>query len=186
MEKFQLLYDIFPILSSERCLYKELDIQYAEDIFAIRGDAELMYFVPRAPMKTIDEVPKFIEDTALMRSKREGTLWGIFLTGGERLIGLIGLYRIEPHNHRAEIGYILHGDFHNQGLVTEAVVTMVNFAFNELDLHSLAAVIDPTNIPSKRVLEKTGWKKEAHLTECAISHNAYVDLATYCKINPNH
>ncbi len=186
MDKLNLLFESFPTLKSKRCTYREISIDHAEDILAIRGDVELMYYVPREPMKDVSEVPKFIQDTADFRARLDGTLWGMFLNDSTRLIGLVGIYHVEAHNQRAEVGYILHRDFHNQGLVTEAVETVVDFAFNTLEFHSLAAVIDTSNIASERVLIKTGWTKEAHFRECAVAHGAYVDLATYSKLNPKH
>jgi ribosomal-protein-alanine N-acetyltransferase len=47
-----------------------------------------------------------------------------------------------------------------QGLMTEAVVAAVGFAFDGLDLHRVQAAIMPRNRASQRVVEKVGFRSE--------------------------
>ena len=42
---------------------------------------------------------------------------------------------------------------------------MVKYGFEEMKLHSIEAIIDPANLASEKVLQKNGFKKEAHLKE---------------------
>ncbi|MGZ4160285.1 MAG: GNAT family N-acetyltransferase, partial [Neobacillus sp.] len=50
---------------------------------------------------------------------------------------------------------------HNgKGIMTEAVQLVVDYAFNVLGLHRIAAGVMPYNIGSIRVLEKAGFEKE--------------------------
>jgi len=48
----------------------------------------------------------------------------------------------------------------NKGYMTEALVPMIDFAFNDLGLHRIEANIMPHNIPSLKVVKKLGFKPE--------------------------
>src|ERR1700730_8639132 len=72
-------------------------------------------------------------------------------------VGFIGLS--VPTFHTAftpcvEIGWRLSADYWGQGLATEGAAEMVRYAFEVLRLESLVSFTVPTNIRSRRVMEK--------------------------------
>jgi RimJ/RimL family protein N-acetyltransferase len=72
-------------------------------------------------------------------------------------VGFIGLS--VPTFHTAftpcvEIGWRLSADYWGQGLATEGAAEMVHYAFEVLRLESLVSFTVPTNIRSRRVMEK--------------------------------
>jgi [ribosomal protein S5]-alanine N-acetyltransferase len=183
--KPDVLFSSFPTFKSERCYYNQITNDQINDIYALRSNVQWMEFVPREPMISLDQAYTFVDDTQGYRDRKEGTLWGMFLHGSDRMIAMIGIYRIRHEHHRGEIGYMLNGEYHNQGLITEAVDTVTAFAFDKVGFHSLEAVINPRNKPSERVLIKSGWVKEAHFKENFLWKGVYEDSVIYSKINPN-
>ncbi len=69
-----------------------------------------------------------------------------------------------------EIGYILKKSAWGKGYATEACRRILKFAFEETPLEEIVAVIDPENIASRNVLEKSGLTGEglvpAYTTTC--------------------
>ncbi len=58
------------------------------------------------------------------------------------------------------LGYWV-GEIHaRQGYMQETIPAMVHYAFHDLDLSRIEAACLPTNVPSRRLLEKTGFKYE--------------------------
>ena len=58
-----------------------------------------------------------------------------------------------------DFGYALLKKFHNKGYATEASIALVDFIFkNNCNIDKLLATANPANIPSNRVLQKTGFK----------------------------
>ena len=53
----------------------------------------------------------------------------------------------------------MDGSRNGRGLATTAVCEVVRFAFDELDLHRIEAATLVDNVPSQRVLEKSGFEK---------------------------
>lgn len=59
-----------------------------------------------------------------------------------------------------EVGFVMHPDFHGQGLATEAVHVVVRHHRNRWPDRVLVATVDTDHIASQRVLEKAGLALE--------------------------
>ena len=86
--------------------------------------------------------------------------FGIFLDG--RFAGEITLSSIQrgPFQN-AFVGYWVDRDRAGEGIVPEAVVVVLRFAFEELRLHRVEVAIVPRNRSSRRVVEKLGLREES-------------------------
>ncbi len=87
------------------------------------------------------------------------------LDGGDTMIGRVALHLAKPEAGEAAIWYILTPSEHGRGFATEAMRAVVDFGFARLELHRIWADIDPRNAASRRVLEKLGFRCEAHHIE---------------------
>lgn len=96
------------------------------------------------------------------RERQLGTGYGfgIFVEG--QLVGEITLSSIQrgPFQN-AFIGYWVDEERAGEGLVPEATVTVLRFAFEELRLHRVEIAIVPRNRASRRVVEKLGLREES-------------------------
>lgn len=86
-------------------------------------------------------------------------IFGIF-TDSHRFIGRLTLSRITRGAFQnAGIGYWMDVDNRNKGFMTEAVKQAVSYAFYELGLHRVEASVMINNLPSQKVLEKSGFER---------------------------
>jgi len=97
----------------------------------------------------------------------EGTDYSffIFLTE-ERKPVLVGGITLSNIRRRAAqfgtLGYWMGQQYAGNGLMSEAVGTVVPFVFDYLELHRIHAAFLPGNIASRRVLEKNGFVEEGY------------------------
>ena len=81
--------------------------------------------------------------------------------GDAEVAGTITLSQIFRKSFQnAYLGYMLGAEFTGRGYMTEAVGLVLRFAFNDLKLHRIEANVQPTNLPSIRVLERSGFTRE--------------------------
>lgn len=104
------------------------------------------------------------------------------------MIGNIYLGK-RPFNTR-ELGYVLNEDFQRRGYGSAASKAMINFAFRR-GVHRIYAECAPQNVPSWKVMEHAGLKREAHFRENVSFHAddkgnpVYWDTFVYAALNPN-
>lgn len=83
------------------------------------------------------------------------------LKANNKLIGQVSFFPERPPEFKTwQIGYIFHPDYQNKGYATEATQAVIKYAFKELEAHRIVAHCSPENIPSWKVLEKCGMRKE--------------------------
>ena len=75
-------------------------------------------------------------------------------------MGEISLILAPERFKKGEISYSLHPDYWGKGFATAAVKTLLEHAFNSLDLHRVEAGVAVENAKSIRVLEKVGMQRE--------------------------
>jgi RimJ/RimL family protein N-acetyltransferase len=79
-----------------------------------------------------------------------------------KLVGGIGLHP-RLGNEELEIGYWIHKDYINQGLVTESTAALVKVAFELIHIHRLEIRCDPANTASAAIPRKLGFTHEGTL-----------------------
>jgi RimJ/RimL family protein N-acetyltransferase len=89
-------------------------------------------------------------------------IYGIFNPEETKLVGGTGLHpRIG--GEALEIGYWIHKDYINQGLVTESTAALVKVAFEIVHVHRLEIHCDPGNTASAAIPRKLGFIHEGTL-----------------------
>lgn len=178
----QIKFSPFPILETERLRLRQIVETDKEQMFLLRSNPEIMRYIPRELPKTIDDALDHIHHMEDLRLQNECLNWAITLKGEDKVIGIIGYYRPQPENHRAEIGYMLLADYHGKGIMQEALTKAMAYGFNELKLHSIEAVTDPENYASWKLLEKNNFVREGHFKENTFWQGDFLDNYVYSLI----
>ncbi len=95
------------------------------------------------------------------RERQLGTGHGFGLFVGGELAGEVNLNSVQrgPFQN-TYVGYWIDKRHAGNGYAPEAVVAVIRYAFEELDLHRVQIAIVPRNSPSRRVVEKLGIRSE--------------------------
>jgi RimJ/RimL family protein N-acetyltransferase len=88
--------------------------------------------------------------------------YGIFNPAGTKLVGGTGLHK-RLDASELEIGYWIHKDYINQGLVTESTAALVKVAFELIHIHRPEIHCDPANLASAAIPRKLGFTHEGTL-----------------------
>ena len=169
----------FPVLETENLILRQISSNDDDEVFALRSNPETMKFIPRPLAETIEDAQKFITDCNASIEKNDLINWAITSKKEDKLIGMIGFFRMQPENFRGEVGYILNPNFHGKGIMKEALDKALQFGFQTLNFHSIEAVIDPRNTASENLLIKADFKKEAHFKENFFYNNEFLDTVIY-------
>ncbi|MEC9484353.1 MAG: GNAT family protein [Candidatus Izemoplasma sp.] len=150
-----------PIITTKRLRLrpiKETDQRAVYD-YAKRDDVgPNAGWAPHAHMK---DSLAFIQYSIKKRDLGQPGVYAITFKENDTLIGTIEVHSV--HNTRGEIGFVLHPDYWNQGIITEAAQAIIIYAFEVLKLKRLAYCHFHHNFASKRVCDKLGFVFEGVL-----------------------
>lgn len=105
--------------------------------------------------------------------------------GEHKTVGTIDLFDFDPLNMRAGIGILIarEGD-RMKGLASEALVVMIDFAFNNIHLHQLFCNVSEDNAASLKLFKKYGFKETGKKTEWIRKNGKWLDVYLLQKVNP--
>lgn len=142
----------YQTLETERLLLRPVTLDDAEAMYAYASDeTNVRYTFERNQSleETLNNIARFYLASPLGR-------WGLVLKETGAFIGTIDLHKLDPVLKKAAIGYVIHKDYWNQGLTTEANQAIIQLAFEKIGMNKLVALHDKDNLASGRVMQKTG------------------------------
>ncbi|MEO6920025.1 MAG: GNAT family protein [Collimonas sp.] len=80
---------------------------------------------------------------------------------------------------QAEIGVTFDSTYQKQGYALEALSRVIGLLFEELKKHRIVATVDASNLRVQRLLEKLGFRREAHFRENIFFKGAWSDEYGY-------
>lgn len=102
-----------------------------------------------------DEYSKFLSKSKTYNNK------SFLILLDEKIAGVININEIVLGAFKsAFLGYYVNQDHSGQGVMSKGMRLVINFAFNELNLHRLEANIQPENINSIKLVKRLGFSKE--------------------------
>jgi len=159
--------------------HRPLVMQYLSDR-AVRDDMKLV------TLDTFEKQEEWWQRFKDWRKKLKALQWCGFDREKNDYICLLTLKEIDLSNRRAEIGYSVMKQFWGRGYGTEGASAMVKYAFEELDFHTLFALILTSNLGSQRIIESLEFMLEGELKESHYFRGAYYDVLQYGRRNPHH
>jgi ribosomal-protein-alanine N-acetyltransferase len=169
------IFKSFLEFDSERLHFRKINLADAKEIFSIRSNDDVMRFMDVPRHHSIGDSEKLIRAIEDSYKNEAGINWAIIEKKSNAFIGYIGFIRMNPEHCRAEIGYALKPEFWGRGFMFETINRIVRFGFEEMNLHSIEANVNPLNERSQKVLERVGFKKEAHFRENYLFNGEFLD-----------
>lgn len=147
-----------PKFETTRLILKEITLENIPAYKKHFVDYDVIKFLSSAVPWPYPEngIEDFVTNVIIPNQGKNRWVWGIFLKSNpEELIGCIDLWRDGKPENR---GFWLGKKFWNKGIITEAVVPIIDYAFKELKFKKLIFSNAVGNIASRKIKEKTGCK----------------------------
>jgi ribosomal-protein-alanine N-acetyltransferase len=172
-------FSYFPVLETERLVLREMTVTDLPGVFAIFGDAETCRFFleqDRKPYPSMEEAKKNVIDWAAGRFRdKAGLRWGLTLRGEDRLIGTAGFNHWDRRHHVASMGGDLNRTHWGEGIMTEALLALLRFGFDEMALNRVEADATEGNGASIALLSRCGFTQEGVWREKHFCDGRYFD-----------
>ncbi len=162
MNTIKINFTPFPVLITGRLRLRQLKTEDEHDVFSLRSDDRVLEFLDRPKAQTIEDARQFISNINEGIARNEWIYWAITLQETGNLIGTISLWKFSKAHSKAEIGYELLPEHQGKGLMQEALTAVINYGFDNLQLHSIEAEVAPNNLGSIKLLKRNKFTKAAN------------------------
>ncbi|MGG6310822.1 GNAT family N-acetyltransferase [Paenibacillus macerans] len=178
---------LFPQLETERFILRKLTSDDAEDLFRYFSNDEVTKYYDLERLVELKQAEELIQNWNSRYLERRGFRWAITVKSeSDRVIGTCGFHNWSQGHYKAEVGYELNPDYWRQGVMTEVLQEIMRFGFEDLGLNRIEAYIDPDNIRSRYLLEKTGFHEEGYLKECFFEKDQFVDAVLFALLKKQY
>ena len=146
-----------------------------------------LHSIPEVAQYNTIGIPKDLAATrevlkARLDTKNSSHLGWVLYDLNDAFVGEVGMVFAASRFHKAEVSFAIHPDFWNQGLATEALKRLIQYAFKERHLHRLEAGVAVTNGASIRVLEKAGMQREGRHRQILPLAEGWTDNFSYAML----
>jgi len=119
---------------------------------------------------TLSGVNKVLQDL-------KGHRFFIVLSDGDTLIGQISIHDIDHLNRHAFLGIMIgETEHHGKGYGTEAVRLILDYGFNQLNLHNIMLSVHEDNLAGIACYKKIGFKESGRRREWIFKNGKYIDV----------
>ncbi|RTR31279.1 GNAT family N-acetyltransferase [Shewanella atlantica] len=183
----------FPTLSSERLVLNETTADDAQAVFELFSDKRVTEYYDLDVFDSIGQALDLIEGDSRKALDNQMLRWAVREKSSEDYIGSYiggcGINRFEPDRHVAVIGYEFSRAFWGKGYATEAITSVIEFAFSSScpsTVNRIEAYTMMGNLASESLLLKLGFKAEGILREHSFWKGRYHDLTLFSLLKKDH
>ncbi len=144
-------------IRTERLLLRRWVTSDREPFAAMNADAQVRKYFP-GRLSRAESDASAARISAHFEDHGYG-FWAVEIPGGEPFAGMVGLALVTfeaPFTPCVEIGWRLAVPYWGHGYATEAAQAALVFGFDELRLDEIVSFTVPTNLRSRRVMERIG------------------------------
>lgn len=127
--------------------------------------------------KSLSDVRRFIREAQALNEGGQRLI--AFVNYKNQIVGSLGFTHLNMRHKKGEIGYWLSEHLQGRGLITQACIKLVDYAFEELELHRIEIRILSDNDKSKGIPLRLGFQKEGVLRQAIWLNNRYHDMEIF-------
>lgn len=163
------------LLHTQRLLLRNFTASDLEAFLAYRNDPEVAKYQSWSLPYTREKGEDFIREMQDMHAPKQGDWLQLALELKETgaLIGDVVFGVKQEDIRQCSVGFTIASAHWKRGYATEAMTALLDYLFEDVDMHRLVADCDTENTGSWKTLEKLGFHREAHFVESFLQAGQY-------------
>ena len=177
----------FPELRSERLRLRELADGDGDGLYALFADARVTRWYDLETFTDPAQGAQLRDRWRQRWERRIGMRWVLCPPETpDRVLGTCGFNLWWPDAARAVLGFDLAPAHWGRGLMREALSTILDFGFSQLQLNRVEALVFDGNDASCGLLQRLGFQREGVLREYQRLHGTLADMHLYALLRREH
>ncbi len=169
-----------PQFETDLIIIRKFKLSDADDLYNVLKDKAMSQWTFALPYPyPKDGAVKYIRRVQKNWREQKGYAFAVVLKKTNKVIGSVGLNRVEMIHKCGEISYSIGKKQWGKGLATQAIELLLHFGFKSLKLKRIYGHTFEGNIGSKRVFEKNGFTQEGIMREAVVRNNTRHNLINF-------
>jgi len=143
-------------LASERLIYSFTIPEEIQMYLDLVSNEKVMEFITARPLSIEEGKKKFDKIIEINESEIDIGVYSVYTKNQKEFVGIAKVVPFEENVY--EIGYSIYPKFWGVHFGTEVSKKMVEIGKNLINARALIAIIDPNNIASRKILEKSNFE----------------------------
>jgi ribosomal-protein-alanine N-acetyltransferase len=165
----------FPVFTTNRLQFRKLLPNDVYSVYELFSDKDTMRFDGGRTMGSINEAFQFISVFSVYYPNSY-IRWAVESRETGEFLGTAGFHKLSSEARRGEIGGELLKTKWGAGIGQEALFGLNQFAFNNLGLNRITAMISPKNVAAQKIVEKMGYQREGRLRDWEFWDGRFTDM----------
>ena len=168
----------FPLIEEKNIILRKLEMSDCDGYLDYVTDEKISsqfnfhYNVESAKLRLEELTQKYSQEN-------KPFVWAIALKDTNEFVGMITIDSISFANKRFSIAYGIREAFRGNNYAYLACIALIDFIFNNFDMHRLELAHNIDNIASQKTIEKLGAKFEGIARESKFYNNGFKDRKIY-------
>ncbi len=176
----------FEEIETNRLRLRKITIETFDYVFRNYSDEQLIEFLGlNSNEELLKEKDKYKGGYTIFNKKM--LFFQLLEKTTRRNIGWCGYHTWYIDHDRAEIGYgMTQEEYKKKGLMTEAIIPILQYGFEKMNLNRVEAFISPDNVPSLKLIQKMNFVKEGHLKQHYRQGNVIDDSVVFALLRDEY
>lgn len=158
-------------LESDRLILRKITLGDAQELFDYAKNPDITKYVFWDAHKTIKESKEFIQQTLKEYKKYNRLMWAVELKEQKGIIGTCGFMLYYPTSKTLEVGYAFNPKFGHHGYAREALNTIIDYSFTNMDIVRIEGICVVENLASAKVMESCHMQFEGIMHDSFVKHD---------------
>lgn len=182
--KVSSIFDNFPVIDLGDVILRNIALEHDyKKYYQYITSKQVAKYLSDRDIPTSEESARHeLNYWARLFDSRNCIYWAIALKSSNEIIGTCGFNYWNRDHRRSEISYDLDYNFWRRGIMSRAVSAISNFCLQNMQVQRIQATVAIDNIPSIKVLEKSGFYRESMLKSFGVLHNESKDFYMYVRL----
>lgn len=174
---------LFSNIETKNLILRRMGHNDINELFIMRKDPRMNEFTDAKLEESTNDTKIYIDKMNAGIDDNKWYIWAIEHKQSKKLIGSISIWNIDIQEKNGELGYGIIPDFQGMGLMKEALLSVIDFGFNEfLELY---AYTEEKNIKSIKLLEKCNFIEVDRKKEDGYYNKKVYNMVVYKLQNAN-
>lgn len=162
------------VFESDRLILRPFSMNDIKDVFLYANNDEVTKYLTWESHTDLLQTERVVKEFYMTNPG----IYAIEMKTENKCIGCIDL-RLDIANNKGSFGYVLNQSYWNKGYTSEALTTILNYAFTKLELNRIESTYYVGNEASGGVMQKCGMKYEGIGKQEVKVKGIYYDVVHY-------